>query len=837
MSVRLLGFLREGVAAGLTQRPGPQVTAATIAAEVEISGLSHPIASPPMALAGPGDVAALDPSQILAETPAPESLNAEPGQLASVDFARADLPWLFTPFGPANDRLEPWLVLVVVERTDAVSLDHGQPNGRIVTPVSELPDLSQSPAWAHAQIPDGPGTALEAYRANPGTARARLICPRKLLPGRRYAACLVPAFRAGVAAGLDQPTAGLSDPLGPAWTAASPSPVTLPVYHSWTFETAAGGDFATLVRKLTPVGSAAGLGTATMQITRPHRSPIRVAQDGVLAPARPRAAKMNRLFSAQIEPLLDRPGVLGPPSYGRWHAGALPTTLTALQRRAWLRSLNLDARRRVAAALGSAVVQKHQNAFMTAIWEQAGEIARANAERRKGAAALAAALSLYKRRIGRRIAEGDLALLCFAAPALSVLRYGETETFTGRLQRSCFSPLALGGATQKMLRANGPLQRRMALQLDGRRIGLGSVLALLAGGALRDAPPPPSGARVIAASALRRRIIDDPFGTRPPHLPPGPLTPSLPNQNDLYQQAAEVLALAAATARPSCEALPGDLIETLGQALDPSSTLPRRITLRAKIPKRAGLRAEGLEDILIAPRLPVATSRYLTEETPDWILPGIGQIEPESIFGFVPNPAFIEAYFAGLNHEIAREMLWRGFPTDQRGTVFDSFWLSDDRAIPPMHGWSRALGRHLVSSRAGGTVVLVRGELIRKYPNLTVFLQPATGNPGQWLPNPAIGAPLSIAPDFAQSLTADTRLFGFPASAAALSGTDPAHPGGYFLVFQENPQALRFAPDGAASFDAALHVQAQGETATAFAGRLRRPALRAYVHASRFFAV
>ena len=37
---------------------------------------------------------------------------------------------------------------------------------------------------------------------------------------------------------------------------------------------------------------------------------------------------------------------------------------------------------------------------------------------------------------------------------------------------------------------------------------------------------------------------------------------------------------------------------------------------------------------------------------------------------------------AGLNHEMARELLWRGYPTDQRGTVFRRFW---DRAgaVPP----------------------------------------------------------------------------------------------------------------------------------------------------------
>ena len=39
-----------------------------------------------------------------------------------------------------------------------------------------------------------------------------------------------------------------------------------------------------------------------------------------------------------------------------------------------------------------------------------------------------------------------------------------------------------------------------------------------------------------------------------------------------------------------------------------------------------------------------------------------------------PNQRFIESYLVGLNHEFARELLWREYPTDQRGSVFRQFW-------------------------------------------------------------------------------------------------------------------------------------------------------------------
>ena len=40
----------------------------------------------------------------------------------------------------------------------------------------------------------------------------------------------------------------------------------------------------------------------------------------------------------------------------------------------------------------------------------------------------------------------------------------------------------------------------------------------------------------------------------------------------------------------------------------------------------------------------------------------------------VANHAFIEAYMVGLNHEMARQLLWNGYPTDQRGSYFRQFW-------------------------------------------------------------------------------------------------------------------------------------------------------------------
>ena len=54
---------------------------------------------------------------------------------------------------------------------------------------------------------------------------------------------------------------------------------------------------------------------------------------------------------------------------------------------------------------------------------------------------------------------------------------------------------------------------------------------------------------------------------------------------------------------------------------------------------------------------------------------------PEHDHALETNPRFIESYMVGLNHEMARELLWREYPTDQRGTCFRQFW--DLSAVVP----------------------------------------------------------------------------------------------------------------------------------------------------------
>ena len=106
-----------------------------------------------------------------------------------------------------------------------------------------------------------------------------------------------------------------------------------------------------------------------------------------------------------------------------------------------------------------------------------------------------------------------------------------------------------------------------------------------------------------------------------------------------------------------------------------------------------------------------------------------------------PNQRFVESYFAGLNQEMATELLWREYPTDLRGTYFRVFWDTRDALdnpgrtdIKPMHEWENALG-----SQSDGVpraiVLVIRGELLLKYPDTVIYAQEADwlkGDPAKW---------------------------------------------------------------------------------------------------------
>jgi hypothetical protein len=188
----------------------------------------------------------------------------------------------------------------------------------------------------------------------------------------------------------------------------------------------------------------------------------------------------------------------------------------------------------------------------------------------------------------------------------------------------------------------------------------------------------------------------------------------------------------------------------------------------------------------------------------DFLLPGAENIEPNTITLLGGNARFIEAYMVGLNHELGRELLWRGMPTDFGATYFHQFWDVRGRGpdggvtpiedIPDIGSWSpeKALGEHAAGvGGAGMLVLLIRGELLRRYPTTAIYAVEAEWAGAEHrLRRPGTR---EMYPEFRGNLEPDLVFLGFPLNIWEARGSE-AHPGWYF-VLQEQPTAPRFGFD------------------------------------------
>jgi len=154
-------------------------------------------------------------------------------------------------------------------------------------------------------------------------------------------------------------------------------------------------------------------------------------------------------------------------------------------------------------------------------------------------------------------------------------------------------------------------------------------------------------------------------------------------------------------------------------------------------------------------------------------------------------PRFVASLLAGLNTEMNRELLWREFPTDQRGTPFQRFWTWADGFpdVAPMTAWHEELAHNSRGGPGGQIALLVRGRLLRRYPNTVVYAWRA--NPNNELINPPGPDDLQL-PAFAGVLGDDMAFYGFN-----LADTQLTEGSGWFFVLQEQPTEPRFGFDEA----------------------------------------
>jgi len=284
--------------------------------------------------------------------------------------------------------------------------------------------------------------------------------------------------------------------------------------------------------------------------------------------------------------------------------------------------------------------------------------------------------------------------------------------------------------------------------------------------------------------------------------------------------------------------------------LDADATVPAAVLSSMSVPERLLPFAERFLEVMAYPVIDLPMYKALLGLSVDLFVPNLNKVPPNTISLLSTNQEFIESYMIGLNHEFARELLWREYPTDQRGSYFRQFWdvrsffnsenLDDAalkeklRDIPPLHKWPKAskLGSHDNREQDGDNeeeiVLVIRGELLKRYPTAVIYAHRACwqrrddGTEADRAKHPCLRSgqidntkerrllPLTAAeeanpprdkvltPLYEAKVDPDIYFFGFDLTvedAVGGTGADPNDDPGWFFIIKERPGEPRFGLD------------------------------------------
>ena len=849
--LRYLPYVRRGMARSIGQLADRSGLPTTPIATVDVTLVAGGADVPPQTLPvrGPGSVVALAPGEVLRVDPPDGAGDAAPNLFPYVELRTADLPWLFTPARPRADKLIPWLVLVVVEEREGVSLaggDFGVPVLTVDDPARELPDLTEAWAWAHAQVHVDYDDLAGLLAETPELATARLLCPRFLEPDTGYLACVVPSFEAGRLAGLGLPAP--ADPIALAWTADS-SDMRLPVLHSWSFRTTSqAADFEELVRRIEPlpmepdvgvhdldlsdpgttrlpnepvtVGYEGGLGSPEMEAPPwrdPERGEFRTAMGDLLAdaaPGEPRA-EGEPYVASRHDP------VVAPPRYGALPAGIDeipdPGARPSDKRPRWLSEANLDPKYRAAAGQGAEVVRLNQEALMADAWDQALGLGQVNRLLRR----TRLALEVGRRAHARLEGLSDGALCQITAGAHARMPGGATDrTVRGRRADVAIPDGLVSAAFRRTTRPGSVLAKAVTTATQDQAVVTGRLTESYA--------TEPDEMLLYATLTVPFRValapleaemeaetkVEDEVGIpidfdldsaraaariRPPE--PGAIAGRL--VDSVFGTLDHALSGLGTAVSVAGELQLGDLAGIVRVQLEPTAVLGAR--LRSVVQPADALGVEPVPASLGAsPVLPVPLYQKLVKIDPELLMPGVGSLPADSVGLAVINEASVEAFLLGANYEFARELVWREYPADLTGTWLRTFWDWGDATedIEPVDSWtSSALGTHGASGTTEGQVLVLvlKGDLLRRYPNTLITAVPARWD-GDLREEDDKAAALD--PIFTGSLGSDTVFLGFKfgesEDVAGSDDPDDELPGWYF-AFEEPPTEPSYGLDTAAS--------------------------------------
>jgi hypothetical protein len=822
-------------------------------------------------LFGPGDVMGVKNESIINKYPSPNAVTAEPNYLPYIEFYDEDFPWRYTPaiaHSGSTQRLTPWLALIALKASEFDDQsNYPLPAIKVKDAGTGIP-LPQDPAkelwaWAHVQISDivdntSDSTfaeSIEEVRANnPDAIISRIMAARKSEPNTTYHLFLVPTFENGRLAGLGLDP--VADVLTMAW---GTTEVILPYYQRWSYATSENEDFESLVDELAPIvmDPQAGVryfdfrtvenafeNSLDYDILNPANSVTTTDKWGLMGALKSPStavadwtdAAQKLTFEEELRAYLNKgeerlnivdnaeahPVVL-PPIYGKWHAKV--TEVAAPPYEGWIKDVNLDLGNRATAGMGTDIIIENQENFMKHAWEQVGEIIKANQ---------ALNLALMAKEIGKcyhnrhiQPLTKEKLLKVSKGVAKRTIPQGESSTVFKQMNESNLPNGNIERAFNKITRTKNRVTQ-VTLSKAGILAGAQGAKSFYNNLAtdLNDLSKP------LITTAVKKDFLATNFLSAPEQLiifndlqlaestgtsktyyvvqaqePDAPVWEDLnglpydaeEDRPELDINAVHTNVLEATEPKKVIKDLYGNMISQVGQPV---------------------AAVETLDQIQAAPHFRWPMYEHLVKISTDLMFPGLDQIPDNSVTLLETNNVFIQSFMLGLNHEMSRELLWREYPTDQRGTYFKQFWDSVDHVddqgktifteeaveetrqdISDIHGWNKAFNIGSASFAGDGSiatttvendmVLVVRGEVLRRYPNTVIYAQkaaPRVGNNARQLADDS--DPLNIKfPIFSAKIN-DIVLLGFD-----LTATDVSEGDGWYFVFRERPGQTRFGMD------------------------------------------
>ncbi len=264
------------------------------------------------------------------------------------------------------------------------------------------------------------------------------------------------------------------------------------------------------------------------------------------------------------------------------------------------------------------------------------------------------------------------------------------------------------------------------------------------------------------------------------------------------------------------------LSDALYAALDPRrEDAPARLRICARL---SGVDCTRLVPVEYAIGLDFPTWELLRQYDKEWLLPGVGALEMDTITALQTNPAFIDAYMVGVNSQFMSEMRWRDLAVDRTSTPLRMFWGQVNYAtqtreadIEPLAEWAKAPANPIgdlshqsiqpsdPANASGSRLVIVfRSDLFRRYPATLVYLVKPKTPPEQDPQELYLDELLKRTPDlnhdanaradreffgpiFSGTITPQITFFAFDVTPETLDQ--------YWLVLDEPPAELRFRND------------------------------------------